>query len=307
VDDEGRVNEVDLLVLGPAGFILVEIKSRPGTINGDAHSWIWTTDGRRHTIDNPLLLANRKAKRLAALLRRQAAFGRGANRMPWVTEVIFLSKVLQPPDIDHGTARRVFLRGNPNGASDAGIIAALTGAPNTELGRPGSVDANIGRAAARAIEQAGIRPAGRDRRVGDYLLGSLLGEGDGWQDFLAKHASLGVARRVRVYPYARAASPDERERLGRMAMREFRVLEGIDHPGILRVLDFRETELGPALIFEHDPAAIRLDRFLRERLSDLTAEARLGLLRQLAEALGHAHSKRLHHRGLAPQNLSKRS
>ena len=122
-------------------------------------------------------------------------------------------------------------RGNPRGASDTGIIAALTGTLDTELSRPGSVDPNIARATARSIEQAGIRPAGRDRRVGDYLLGALLGEGDGWQDFVAKHASLGVARRVRVYPYARAASPDERERLGRMAMREFRVLEGIDDSG----------------------------------------------------------------------------
>ena len=303
VDDEGRVNEVDLLVLSPAGLLLVEVKSRPGTIEGDALSWVWTTDGRRHTGDNPLLLANRKAKRLASLLKRQDAFGRGANRVPWVTEVIFLSKVLKPPRIDSGTARRVFLRGNPRGASDTGIVAALTGALDTELGRPGSVDANLARATTKAIEQAGIRPAGRDRRVGDYLLGPLLGEGEGWQDFIAKHASLGVTRRVRVYPYARAASPDERERLGRMAMREFRVLEGIDHPGILKVLDFRETELGPALVFEHDPTSIRLDRFLREKLSDLTAEARLGLLRQLAEALGHAHAKRLYHRGLAPQNV----
>ena len=303
VDDDGRVNEVDLLVLGPSGLTIVEIKSQPGTVDGDGHSWIWTTDGRRHTVDNPLLLANRKAKRLASLLKRQDAFGRGANRAPWVSEVIFLSKVLKPPRIDAGTARRVFLRGNPRSSTDNGIVAALTGALDTELGRPASIDANVARATARAMEQAGIRPAGRDRRVGDYLLGALLGEGDGWQDFVAKHASLGVARRVRVYPYARAASPDERERLGRMAIREFCVLEGIDHPGILRVLDFRETELGPALVFEHDPASIRLDRFLREKLSDLTAEARLGLLRQLAEALGHAHSKRLYHRGLAPQNV----
>jgi hypothetical protein len=80
-----RLNEVDLLVLGPAGLILVEIKSRPGTIEGDAHSWNWTTDGHRQTVDNPLLLANRKAKRLASLLKRQAAFGRGANRAPWGT------------------------------------------------------------------------------------------------------------------------------------------------------------------------------------------------------------------------------
>jgi len=115
VDDEGRVNEVDLLILSPAGLLLVEIKSRPGTIDGDAHGWVWMTDSRRQTVDNPLLLANRKAKRLATLLKRQDAFGRGANRVPWVTEVIFLSKVLQPPRIDPGTARRVFLRGNPRG------------------------------------------------------------------------------------------------------------------------------------------------------------------------------------------------
>jgi hypothetical protein len=125
------------------------------------------------------------------------------------------------------------------------------------------VDANIARATATAIEQAGIRPAGRDRRIGDYTLGQLLGEGDGWQDFAAKHASLSVARRVRLYPFARAASPEERKRLGRMAIREFRVLQGVEHPGILKVLDFRDTELGPALVFEHDPNAERLDYFFR--------------------------------------------
>jgi serine/threonine protein kinase len=131
----------------------------------------------------------------------------------------------------------------------------------------------------------------------------LLGEGEGWQNFAAKHVSLGVARRVRLYPFARAASPEERDRLGRMAIREFRVLEGIEHSGILKVLDFRDTELGPALVFEHDPSAQRLDHFLAEKLSTLPVEDRLALLRQLAEALGHAHSRRLYHRGLAPQNV----
>lgn len=82
VDDEGRVNEVDLLALGPAGLMLVEVKSQPGTIDGDAHAWIWTTDGRHHTIDNPLLLANRKAKRLASLLKRQDAFAAVPTEFP---------------------------------------------------------------------------------------------------------------------------------------------------------------------------------------------------------------------------------
>jgi hypothetical protein len=66
IDDEGKVNEVDALVLSPAGLFLVEIKSRPGVLRGDAHSWTWTTDGRSSTYDNPLILANRKAKRWPA-------------------------------------------------------------------------------------------------------------------------------------------------------------------------------------------------------------------------------------------------
>jgi Nuclease-related domain len=37
IDDEGRVNEVDVLVLTPVGLVLIEVKSRPGTLRGDAY------------------------------------------------------------------------------------------------------------------------------------------------------------------------------------------------------------------------------------------------------------------------------
>jgi hypothetical protein len=86
------------------------------------------------------------------------------------------------------------------------------------------------RAWVRAIEQAGIRTPGRGRRVGDYELGAVLGEGDNWQDFAARHTTTAVDRRVRVYPYARAATPEARDRLARTALREFRVLEGLSTP-----------------------------------------------------------------------------
>ena len=34
IADDGSINEVDLLVLTPKGFFLVEIKSRPGRLTG---------------------------------------------------------------------------------------------------------------------------------------------------------------------------------------------------------------------------------------------------------------------------------
>jgi len=61
IDDEVKVNEVDALALSPSGLFLVEIKSRPGVVKGDAHTWTWETDGKNYSYDNPLILANRKA------------------------------------------------------------------------------------------------------------------------------------------------------------------------------------------------------------------------------------------------------
>ena len=223
IDDEGRVNEVDLLVLTPSGLVLVEIKSRPGTISGDAYSWNWLTDGRLRSVDNPLPLANRKAKRLASVLRRQEAFsGRGAPRggTPWVEPLIFLSDVDRTPSIDTGTAKRVVLRGKPGAPDDDGLIGTLLNADDLGLSRRGPLDVAMVRATIRAIDQAGIRPPGRGRRVGDYELGQLITEGENWQDFAARHAATGVARRMRIYPFARAASPEARDRLSRTAQRE---------------------------------------------------------------------------------------
>lgn len=303
IDDQGRVNEVDALVLSPQGLFLIEIKSRPGDVKGDTHSWTWHTDGRRTSVDNPLRLANSKAKRLASLLRRQPAIAKRHMRPPWVEAVIFLSAMRPPLQLDESTSARVFLRGRPAREDDDGIIGALTSNLAKAFPRQPMIDASGARAIARAMEQAGIRPALAERRIGDYELGPLMSEGGGWQDFEARHVSLGVQRRLRVYPHAAAASTEARERLGRTADRAFRILEGVDHPGILKVFDFKESERGPALIFDHDPKAMRLDLLLSERAQTMNAEQRLDFLRQLAEALRYAHAKSLFHRALAPQSV----
>ena len=168
IDDQGRVNEVDVLVLTPQGLVLVEIKSRPGAVEGDAHSWTWNTDGRRTTVDNPLRLANRKAQRLASLLRRQDAIAKSPVQAPWVEAAVFLSAVRPPLRLDASTLNRVFLRGRPGREDDDGIIGAITSALTSAFPRRQPIEASASRMIARAIEQAGIRPSLRERRIGDY-------------------------------------------------------------------------------------------------------------------------------------------
>ena len=51
IADDGSVNEVDLLVLTPLGIFLIEIKSRPGLLRGDAGTWTWEHEGRQFTDD----------------------------------------------------------------------------------------------------------------------------------------------------------------------------------------------------------------------------------------------------------------
>jgi len=57
-----------------------------------------------------------------------------------------------------------------------------------------------------------------------------------------------LRRRIRIYQ-ASPASGIPRETVVRAAKRELDLLKSADHPGILRVLDYAEHELGPALLF----------------------------------------------------------
>ena len=64
ISGSGAVYEVDALVLSPSGLWVVEIKSRSGKLQGDHQYWHFTHEGRTTTVENPVWLANRKAKAL---------------------------------------------------------------------------------------------------------------------------------------------------------------------------------------------------------------------------------------------------
>jgi hypothetical protein len=87
---DGRINEVDLIVLTSKGMYLVEIKSRPGEVSGDQQRWTWHDGASRFEIDNPLRLANLKSKRLAAAAEktRQVSAIPGMSRtLPKTTSI----------------------------------------------------------------------------------------------------------------------------------------------------------------------------------------------------------------------------
>jgi hypothetical protein len=83
---DGSVNEIDLLLITPSGLTVLEVKSWSGTLIGDAGTWQQT---HREPVDNPVISATRKARKLKSLLQAQPAM-RG-RRVPWVDGAVFLS------------------------------------------------------------------------------------------------------------------------------------------------------------------------------------------------------------------------
>ena len=68
------------------GFWLVEIKSWPGHVRGDAGTWTRTHNGKTISEDNPVMLANRKAKALVSLLKSQQSTRN--IKVPWMEAIV---------------------------------------------------------------------------------------------------------------------------------------------------------------------------------------------------------------------------
>jgi serine/threonine protein kinase len=299
IASDGSINEVDLLAIVPTGIYLVEIKSWPGVVGGDQRDWVREQEGRRPRYEeNPLLLADRKAKRLASLLAQQPSVRKAKTRIPFIQPLVFLSHPDVVCKLPAFARQHVYLRDeSPEGRQREGIIGALTKAEPRRVDRPAL------QLVLRALNEAGVRPARRKRQVADYVLGELIGEGTGYQDFKAQHVSLDEAARIRIYGLDRESPTDDHEAVRRAAKREYELIGNLTHPGFDSPRLYTETETGPALVYRLDETAERLDSFLATRADQLSFDDRVSLVRQLAETLDYAHRKNIVHRSLSPYSI----
>jgi serine/threonine protein kinase len=300
IAEDGSVNEIDALILTPTQLVLVEIKSQPGTVTGDLAQWTWTwPDGKTQVVENPLLLANRKAKRLAGLLGRTRAFK--GKRPPYVEEIVFLSHAAVRCDLSGPAGTRVFTRGGLQ--HERALMPYLEShAQDAQGGRMSRSQLDL---TLRALEELQIRPVRREFTVGQWKLTELLDDAGVYQDYIGTHTRLpGSTRRIRIYPWPKNGAEMTRKARREAALREFRLLDRQEqHAGILRAFSLEETERGPAIVYEHPEGAERLDSFLVRRVPQLDLVQRLRLAREIADALTWAHEQGLYHRTLTPQAI----
>ncbi|WP_440082278.1 BREX system serine/threonine kinase PglW [Streptosporangium sp. LJ11] len=299
----GHPREVDLLIATPGGLYLVEIKSHPGKVVNQGSTWLFSSD-RVRSIENPLELTNQKCKELKSQLEwAKAQLGLHSLRIPYVAPAVFLSDPALESRLDD--VQRLNVYGRDDKATGLpGIWKDLLGLP-PRSGR-NRVDPTFSRKLPELLEKIGVAALRRHRKVGQWELAPRsLETGPTWEDYLAENMALaGQHRRVRIYLSELRATAEEREATRRAARREYLVLQGIDHPGILKALDFSdEHDAGPAVLFPHKPGWLRLDHYMAEYGAQLNVDTRLDMIRQLAEALDHAHRRHLFHRTLAARSV----
>ena len=297
VANDGSINELDALVLTPSGLYVIELKHWQGEVAGDGTQWQHRApNGRLIPEDNPYILANRKAKRLASLIRHYSK-----GQAPYVGAVVFLHAELMRARLDEVGRQHVY-------GLDSHAVSNLSSLKQFLVAHPKNpahlIDPARGRQIVDMVRAAKIRPSVRDRKVGQLLLlPKPFAEGNGWQDYLAAHTmDTSRFRRVRFYLTNRATD-EELPVIRRAAEREFRLLQGMYHPGIPRAVDLVDHAWGPAVVFDHERDWERLDQWLARRGAGLTLAQRLTLVQDLAEIVDYAHSRRLAHRALNSRTI----
>ncbi|WP_433803391.1 protein kinase domain-containing protein [Actinomycetospora sp. CA-084318] len=291
---DGRLHEVDLLIAGPNGVYLIEIKNYKGRLTDDGQFWTH----RAHTEPNPVYGADRKSKALASYLATEAR--RVDTRMapPFVGASVYLAEPSLRVELSSYQRHRVYV---PDDAASRmpRLFGGLLLAP-PERDAP---DPKLLAKLPQLLKKIGISARAPSRSVGNWTLDSRpYDEGPSWQDFHAYRPGVpgNPHRRVRVYLEHRLDDPEARASVRRAAEREMWAAEGVHHPGILTPYDLVEHELGPALLIEQERGARRLDEWLVSE-GDLPMPQRLGLVRQLVSAVAYAHRKGLVHRALSPR------
>ena len=133
------------------------------------------------------------------------------------------------------------------------------------------------------------------QQLGHYHLVRLLGHGGFASVYLGEHIHLGTSAAIKVLDTRLASDEIEQFR------NEARMIARLEHPHIVRVLDFGVEEAAPFLVLSYAPNGTLRQRHPRGTRLPLTTI--LLYVKQVASALDYAHEEKLIHRDVKPQNM----
>lgn len=180
-------------------------------------------------------------------------------------------------------------------AEDAQLAADVIALLDADAEGDSLLDRGVETAARNVLGEESI-PLALRSAFGAYRITELLGEGGMGVVYLAQRADLGTLAAIKILRDA-WLSPARRERFAS----EQRTLAQLNHPSIARLYDADSLADGtPWFVMEYvrgQPLTVYADAH------DSSIEQRLRLVREVCEAVLHAHRHAVIHRDLKPSNI----
>jgi serine/threonine protein kinase len=140
-------------------------------------------------------------------------------------------------------------------------------------------------------------PKAAVQSVGDYDLLEKIAEGGMGAIWKGRHRTSGQVVAVKIMPPHMAQNPILLKRFEQ----EFRAASRLDHPNIVRALDYSDTGPTPFLVMEYVQGESLGQKIEREgRLPEVDA---IRIIAQVAQGLHRAHKQNLVHRDVKPDNI----
>jgi tRNA A-37 threonylcarbamoyl transferase component Bud32 len=133
---------------------------------------------------------------------------------------------------------------------------------------------------------------------GRYLLEELIGEGASSRVYRARHRHLDMPVAIKVL---QVAASERYAGVHRKLKDEARLLARLNHPNVVRVIDFDETDRYPYCVLEYIEGWNLAD--LIDQQGRLRPDIAAGFVLRVAEGLAAAHSLGILHRDVKPANI----
>ena len=133
---------------------------------------------------------------------------------------------------------------------------------------------------------------------GRYEIRAVLGEGGMGVVYEARHQTLGKRFALKALRKELASDADIAARF----MQEARTAASLSHPGLVEITDFGQLPTGQPFFVMELLEGQSLATLIR-RGGPIPAARAVGIVRQIAEALGAAHEHSIVHRDLKPDNI----
>src|SRR5947208_918145 len=133
------------------------------------------------------------------------------------------------------------------------------------------------------------------QQLGNYHLTRLLGRGGFAEVYLGEHRRLKTQAAIKVL-HTQLADNDVEGFL-----KEAQFVASLEHPHIVRILDFDVEESTPFLVMSYAPNGTL--RQLHPKDTILSLSIVVNYVKQIADALQYAHDEKLIHRDIKPENM----